>query len=138
MGLKISLDKDAQMPTRAHDADAGFDLYAKEGGLLPAHGTITVDTGVHMAIPRGYCGMVKSRSGLHMKYGVTTTGVVDAGFTGSIHVKLTSHENKPLFFNRGDRIAQLVIVPAYTPELELVESLEETDRGSKGFGSSGR
>lgn len=136
--MKVSLDKWAQMPTRAHDADAGFDLYAKEGGLLPARGTVTVDTGVHIEIPRGYCGMVKSRSGLHIKMGVTTTGVVDSGYNGSIRVKLTSHENKPLAFNRGDRIAQLVIVPVLTPELELVESLEETERGSDGFGSTGR
>lgn len=135
--LSVMLDKGATMPTRAHDADAGFDLYALDGGVLPANGTVEVETGVHMAIPRGYCGLVKSRSGLHMKYGVTTTGVVDAGFTGAIRVKLTSNEFKPWVFSHGDRIAQLVIVPVYTPTLKQVDSLEDTDRGSNGFGSSG-
>ena len=72
-----------------------------------------------------------------MKYGVTTTGVVDSGFVGAIRVKLTSNEFKPLVFSRGDRIAQLVIVPVYTPTLKQVDSLEDTDRGSNGFGSSG-
>lgn len=136
--MRVKLDKGAYMPTRAHDADAGYDLYAMDGGLIPAGKTYIIDTGVHVAIPRGYCGMVKSRSGLHMNYGITTTGVVDAGYRGAIKVKLSSHENSALCFSRGDRIAQLVIMPVYTPELELVDELEGTDRGSNGFGSSGR
>lgn len=136
--MRVMLEKNAYMPTRAHEADAGFDLYAPDGGLVPCGKTYIVKTGVHVEIPRGYCGLVKSRSGLHMEYGITTTGVVDAGYTGEIAVKLSSHENTALCFSRGDRIAQLVIVPVYTPELIQVENLKETDRGNNGFGSSGR
>ena len=134
----VMLDKNASMPTRSHEDDAGFDLYAKEGGLLPAGKTIEIHTGVHMAIPHGYCGLVKSRSGLHMKYGVTTTGVVDAGYTGEIVVKWSSHENKPVYFSHGDRIAQLVLVPVLTPELVQVDELGTTERGAQGFGSTGK
>lgn len=136
-GIKVMLERHAVMPTRAHEDDAGFDLYANDSGLLPANGTVIVPTGVHMVIPKGYCGLVKSRSGLHMKMSITTTGVVDASYTGEIMVKLTSNENKAWAFSRGNRIAQLVIVPVYTPELVQVDSLEETERGSNGFGSTG-
>lgn len=136
--MKVVLDKNAYLPTRAHDLDAGYDLFAPDGGLIPAHGTVTVDTGVHMEIPKGYVGFVKSKSGLYIKNHITTTGVVDAGYTGSIKVKLCSHGNCAYCFTRGDKIAQIVILPILTPDLEVVDVLEETERGSNGFGSTGK
>lgn len=151
--MKIVLDKGAKMPTRAHETDAGYDLYAPCDEIVPRSdtnsvgfglfgglyvGSTTIDTGVHVEIPRGYVGFIKSKSGLNVKHGLTAEGVIDSGYTGSIVVKLYNHTNKDYAFNKGDKIAQLVILPIITPELEPVDSLEETERGDGGFGSTGR
>lgn len=140
--MKIMLDKGAKMPTRAHPWDAGLDLYAPEGVgaycIDPCGGSTTIDTGVHMEIPEGYVGFIKAKSGLNVKHGLTCTGVIDSHYTGSICVKLYNHTPEPYCFHAGDKIAQLVILPCLLPELELVDSLEETDRGDGGFGSTGR
>lgn len=142
--MKIMLDKGAKMPTRAHPYDAGLDLYAPEDvgmyyTITPCGGSVTIDTGVHVEIPEGCVGLIKAKSGLNVKHGLTCTGVIDAHYTGSIAVKLYNHHNCLRYDVRpGDKIAQLVIVPCLLPELELVESLEETDRGDGGFGSTGR
>lgn len=154
--MKIMLDKGAKMPTRAHPWDAGLDLYAPENDCVPATlaeftlvgdsgceldtyvGAVTIDTGVHVDIPEGYVGFIKSKSGLNVKHGLTSEGVIDAHYTGSIKVKLYNHTPDAYLFKAGDKIAQLVILPCLLPELELVDSLEETDRGDGGFGSTGR
>lgn len=140
--MKIKLDPGAFMPERAYAADAGFDLRAPKGlyfYALPAFiGCAVIDTGVHVQIPEGYVGMLKSRSGMNVNHGILNEGVIDSGYTGSIRVKLYNHGDKPYIVNPGDKISQLVIVPVFTPELELVDKLEETDRGDNGFGSSGR
>ena len=141
--MKIMLDKGAKMPTRAHTFDAGLDLYAPEGactyGVSPCGGSVTIDTGVHVQIPEGYVGFIKAKSGLNVKHGLTCTGVIDAHYTGSIAVKLYNHHYCLRYDVRpGDKIAQLVILPCLLPELELVDSLEDTDRGENGFGSTGR
>ena len=141
--MKIMLDKGAKMPTRAHPWDAGLDLYAPEGdgvwGISPCGGSATIDTLVHVQIPEGCTGFIKAKSGLNVKHGLTCTGVIDAHYTGSIAVKLYNHHPCLRYDVRpGDKIAQLVIVPCLLPELELVDHLEETDRGDGGFGSTGR
>ncbi len=141
--MKITLDEGAKMPTRAHPYDAGLDLYAPEGdgvyGIMPCGGSCTIDTGVHVQIPEGCVGLVKSKSGLNVKHGLTCTGVIDAHYTGSIAVKLYNHHNCLRYdVHPGDKIAQLVIVPCVLLPMELVDSLEETDRGDDGFGSTGR
>lgn len=97
-----------------------------------------IDTGVHIAIPAGNVGMLKSKSGLNVKHNITSEGVIDAGYTGSIVVKLYNHGKETYAVRKGDKISQLVILPIITPELELVSGLEESERGEKGFGSSGR
>ena len=152
--MKIMLDKGAKMPTRAHPWDAGLDLYAPydcivpptrteiylKNGLLEVDtvvGSLTINTGVHVEIPEGCCGFIESKSGLNVKCGLTGTGVIDAHYTGSIAVKLYNHTDHPYYFQAGNKIAQLVILPCVLPELELVDSLEETDRGDNGFGSTG-
>ena len=91
-----------------------------------------------MEIPKGYVGFVKSKSGLNVKHGLTAEGVIDSGYTGSIVVKLYNHTSNDYAFEAGEKIAQLVLLPIITPELEQVDSLEETERGSNGFGSSGK
>ena len=141
--MKIMLDEGARMPTRAHPWDAGLDLYAPEGtgvwAISPCGGSVTIDTLVHAQIPEGCVGFIKAKSGLNVKHGLTCTGVIDSHYTGQIKVKLFNHHPYLRYdVSPGDKIAQLVIVPCLLPELELVDHLEETDRGDGGFGSTGR
>lgn len=138
MKLKVKLDPGATKPTRAHDTDAGLDLYAMYRRIVPAHGSMCFDTGVHIEIPAGYVGMVKSKSGMNVKHGITSEGVIDAGYTGSIMVKLYNHSGCAVEIERGQKISQLVLLPIITPELEEVRELEATERGAGGFGSTGR
>lgn len=136
--MKIKLDEGAKMPTRAHSTDAGLDLYARKTQIVSAKESAKFDTGVHIELPAGTVGMLKSKSGLNVKHGLTSEGVIDVGYTGSIVVKLYNNSGYDYRVEKGDKISQLVIMPILTPELELVESLEETDRGDNGFGSSGK
>ena len=137
--MKIILDQGAKMPTRAHADDAGLDLYSRENRVIFPHSSATFDTGVHIEIPRGYVGMIKSKSGLNVKYGLTSEGVLDCGYTGSIRVKLYNHSSEAYTVAAGDKISQLVIMPIIAPELELVKDFgTETERGANGFGSTGR
>ena len=136
--MRIVLDKGAYMPTRAHCADAGLDLYSREDCIVYAGSSAVFDTGVHIELPPYSVGFIKSKSGLNTKHGIVSEGVIDEGYTGSIVVKLYNHSGKDYAVKKGDKITQLVILPIIKPELELVDSLEETDRGNNGFGSSGR
>lgn len=138
MTVKIKLDEGAKMPTRAHSTDAGLDIYAREEKVVPARGSAIFDTGVHIELPEGTVGMLKSKSGLNVKYGITSEGVIDVGFTGSIVVKLYNNSDDDYRVKVGDKISQLVILPILTPTPCLVDSLEDTERGDNGFGSSGR
>lgn len=137
MKLKVVLDKGAYMPTRAHSTDAGLDLYSMVDDVVHAGACRSFSTGVHIEIPAGYVGMVKSKSGLNIKFGVTSDGVIDSGYTGAVVVNLHNNGRNSVVINRGQKISQLVILPIITPDLELVDSLEETERGSNGFGSTG-
>ena len=141
--MRISLDKWAFMPARAYEHDAGYDLRTPVDFVLPpasdmGDGWNVIDTGVHVEIPHGYVGFLKSKSGLNVKLCVTSDGTIDSGYTGSIRVKLYNHGSTWCKFKRGDKISQLVILPIITPELEVVDTLPETDRGDNGFGSTGR
>ena len=136
--MKIKLDEGAKMPTRAHEADAGLDLYARETTVVCAKESAIFDTGVHVELPPWTVGFLKSKSGLNVKHGITSEGVIDEGYTGSIRVKLYNHSGKDYLVNKGDKISQLVILPITKPNLELVDSLEDTDRGNNGFGSTGK
>lgn len=138
MEIKIKLDEGAKMPTRAHPTDAGLDIYAKEGQIVPSGDSAIFDTGVHVELPEGTVGMLKSKSGLNVRYSITSEGVIDVGYTGSIVVKLYNHSDYDYVVSPGDKISQLVILPILTPTPRLVDSLEHTDRGDNGFGSSGR
>ena len=135
--MRIVLDVGAVKPTRAHTYDAGLDLYAIEDGYIRCNQSRTFDTGVHVEIPEGYVGFIKSKSGLMVNHGIVTDGTIDAHYTGSIKVCLFNHGGSKYEVKAGDKIAQLVIVPCLLPELEVVDSLEDTDRGDAGFGSTG-
>ena len=136
--MRVMLDPGALMPTRGHRTDAGLDLKTPVTRVVYPHSSININTGVHLEIPEGYCGLLKSKSGLNTKHMIQTEGVIDAGYTGSIVVPVYNHSDEAYIFNAGDKITQLVIVPIALPELELVQSLDETERGDNGFGSTGR
>ena len=136
--MKIMLDNGAKMPTKAHRADAGFDLYSRETVIVSAKESATIDTGVHMQIPEGFVGFLKSKSGLNVKHGITSEGVIDSGYTGSIVVKLYNHSVKDYKVQIGDKISQVVLLPIAMTDLELVKDFENSERGNNGFGSSGR
>lgn len=128
-----------QMPTRAHEHDAGADLCASEWHFIGSGQFATVPTGVRVSIPEGCFGLLAARSslckrGLLMANGV---GIIDAGFTGEIKVPLYNAGNTPSNVLAGERIAQLVILPCELPTFRLVAKLEETERGEGGFGSTG-
>lgn len=136
--MNIMLDEKALMPTRGHATDAGLDLLSPIDTVVPAKGSITIDTGVHIELPPNTAGFLKSKSGLNVKYGITSEGVIDVGYTGSIAVKLYNHSNIDYAVSRGDKISQLVVMKIAIPSLDVVESFEKTERGDKGFGSTGK
>ena len=139
--MKIKLDSGAYMPERAHDTDAGLDLRSPHAAVIPPYSSVVIDTGVHIEIPAGYVGFLKSKSGLNVNHGLTGEGVIDAGYTGSIKVKLYNHNADRLQLHQiceGDKIIQLVLLPIITPELTLVKRFADTPRGGDGFGSTGR
>lgn len=138
MKMKVVLDPGAYMPTRAHEDDAGLDLYSTESLYVMGKRSATIDTGVHVEIPKGYVGMVKSKSGLNVKCNITSEGVIDAGYTGSICVKLYNHGEIPVRIEKGQKISQLVILPIVASQLVQVDSLACTERGCGGFGSTGK
>lgn len=139
--MKIALDEGAVMPSYAHEYDGGLDLHCKANSdrvMIPPFGGFRVfDTGVHLAIPQHFCGLVKTRSSMLVK-GIKTDGLVDADYTGSIRVVLFNHGEYSYTVEPGDKIAQIVISPCLRPPLELVETLDTTERGNNGFGSTGR
>lgn len=138
--INIILDDEAIMPVRAHKTDAGYDLFSREDKKVPAHGSAIFDTGVHIELPTDplTVGFLKSKSGLNVHHNITSEGVIDAGYTGSIRVKLYNHGKLDYAVNKGDKISQLVILPVLTPELEEVNSFKPSERGDGGFGSTGK
>lgn len=144
--MKIKLQDGAIAPTRATEESAGYDLFSNEPEIdgcneLGVGDWKTFRTGVSAAIPPGYVGLVFPRSGLSTKHGIVlrnAVGVIDSDYTGEIMVALHNDgEHETYTVNRGDRVAQLVIVPIITPDLEVVDELGETARGAGGFGSTG-
>ncbi len=136
------LDPGLPIPSAQHDGDAGTDLYAAEDvTLAPRGGRALIPTGIAIAIPKGYAGFVQPRSGLALRHGVTVVnspGLVDAGYRDEIRVLLVNHDPDEAFkISRGDRIAQLVIQRFETVEWAEVDDLDDTDRGLKGWGSTG-
>jgi dUTP pyrophosphatase len=136
------LSEAACTPTRAHDGDAGFDLYAAEAARLEPGQRASVGTGIAIAIPPGHAGLVLPRSGLAARSGITLVnapGLIDAGYRGEVRVLLLNTDAAvPFEVAAGDRIAQLMVTPFAAPELVELDELDDTVRGAGGFGSSGR
>lgn len=138
MEIDILLDEGAKMPSKAHDIDAGFDIYTPYEFMLPAGGSTVVRTKTHMIIPPNYCGLVVSKSGLNTRYNIESTGLVDANYTGEIVIKLQNHGDRDFHFHKGEKITQIIILPVPEVTLHTIDSLPDTERGANGFGSSGR
>ena len=136
--MNIILDPGAFIPEFAHKTDAGADLRSPIETVVPAHGSVVIDTGVHVEIPEGYVGMLKSKSGLNVKHNLIGEGVIDCGFMGSIRVKLYNLGDTDYQIQRGDKIIQLVIMPCVYCEFTEVEQFADSERGDGGFGSTGR
>lgn len=135
--MKIKLDPGAYIPERAHKYDAGLDLRSPETFWLHPGEHYAVETGVHVDIPVGFVGLITSKSGLMAK-GITSRGTIDAGYTGSIRAVLYNHGQEAYLVKAGDKITQLVVLPIWLPDIEIVDELEDTERGENGFGSTGR
>lgn len=139
INVNVKLDNGAYLPTRGHKADAGLDLMTPIDFIVPKGGCYTVDTGVHLEIPIGWWGKLESKSGLNIKHDVVSLGgTIDAGYTGSIRVKLYNFGDSDYEFREGDKIVQIIIAPCEYPHLHIVDSLTDTERGNNGFGSTGR
>lgn len=143
MQLKFQrLTPSAKTPTKATSGSGAYDLYSVDELLLAQEGRYAFSTGLAMEIPRGYVGLVCPRSGLAIKQGASVLnapGVIDADYRGEVKVIMVNHDIiNPIRVNRGDKIAQLLIVKAEEVEFEEVEALTSTERGSGGFGSTGK
>lgn len=135
------LDKDVELPQYAYPGDAGLDLRSNADLVLKPFERKLIPTGLAIAIPEGYAGFVQPRSGLALKRGLSfpnTPGLIDSHYRGELKVvAINLDPQNPILINKGDRIAQLVIQEVPVVNLVEVKELDETDRGSGGFGSSG-
>lgn len=140
MRISITAESADCVPEYASEAAAGMDLKANEALELAPMERRAVATGIRIAIPEGYEGQVRPRSGLALKHGISVPnapGTIDADYRGEVKVILVNLGKEPFSIRKGDRIAQLVICPVQQVSLEVVESLPETVRGEAGFGSTG-
>lgn len=135
------LDKDLPLPKRAHEGDAGLDLYAANDAVIAPGERELIGTGIAIALPVGTVGLIHPRSGRALKEGlsiVNTPGTIDAGYRGEIKVCLVNLDPRtPIVIERGQRIAQLVVQEVLLLDTVEVEDLDQTQRGDKGYGSSG-
>lgn len=135
------LDETLEVPRYAYEGDAGVDLRAAEDFSLEPFERKLVPTGIAIALPRGYAGFVMPRSGLAVKHGISivnTPGLIDSDYRGELKVTLINLDpNESFHAQKGDRIAQLVIMKVENANFECRASLDETERGDSGFGSSG-
>ena len=129
----------ATLPTRAHSDDAGLDLYGLEDVTLPPAQGKVARTGIAIALPRGFVGLVADRSSMAKRGVKTSGGVIDAGYRGELHIVLWNISAEAVHLKAGERIAQLLIFPIATPAVNEVQEFDHvTERGAKGFGSSGK
>lgn len=126
--MKIKLDPGAFAPVRAHETDAGLDIRAKDGHIVPAGGSATFRTGLHVQLPHHTAGLLVSKSGLNVVAGITSTGLIDEGYTGEIIVKLYNNSPRPYEIEAGDKISQLVVIPVLYDPVDIADDFgEETE-----------
>lgn len=137
--MNIYVETGAYVPDRAHKTDAGLDVRARENRLIKAHRGALVHTGLHVQLPHGTAGLLVSKSGLNVKHGITSTGLIDEGYTGEIMVKLYNHSDSNYLVHAGDKISQLVVIPVLYEDIHFRDFLDEkTERNNQGFGSTGK
>lgn len=140
--LPMTIENGAQVPTYAHDTDACADMYAAEDVEIPAHFYSTpVKTGVHIQLPEGWVAMLFPRSSIGAKTPLrlsNSVGIIDSGYRGEIRALYDNTSDEPYQIHKGDRIAQLMVMPSYRFKANVVETLEDSDRGEGGFGSTGK
>ena len=136
--MKVMLDPGAYKPVRAHETDAGMDIRAMHGAVIPPNGAAVIHTGVHVQLPPGTCGLLVSKSGLNVKNDITSTGLIDDGYTGEVVVKLYNHGHRYYDVRPGDKVTQLVVLPCRYEPIDIVDSIEGGERGDGGFGSTGK
>jgi dUTP pyrophosphatase len=137
----LKLDVDLPTPSHSHPGDGGTDLYSRIDTVLEPRERRMVPTGIAVAVPDGFAGLVVPRSGLALRHGIGVVngpGLVDSGYRGEINVILINHGPEPVTIARGDRIAQLVVIPVVVQEFVEVDELPASNRGHGGFGSTGR
>ncbi len=139
--LPIQLEEGAQVPTYAHDSDAAADMYAMEDVAIPAHfNGMPVKTGVHIQLPEGWVAFILPRSSIGAKTPLrlsNSVGVIDSGYRGEVRALYDNISDEPYQIHKGDRIAQMLVMPSYRFKANVVDSLEDSDRGEAGFGSTG-
>lgn len=139
MRLKVKrIQPDAKLPVYQHPGDAGMDLFSAVDDVLGAGEVRAVPTGIKMAIPDGYVGLIWDKSGISLQGVHRLAGVVDAGYRGEVKVVMVNFGKKPYPVKKGMKIAQLLIQPVVTAEIVEAEELDDTSRGNGGFGSTGR
>ena len=136
--VRVMLDEGAYLPERAHKTDAGADIRTPKGFVIPPFGWKVIHTGVHIETPSGHATILVSKSGLNVKRGITSSGLIDEGYDGEVIVKLYNHTPFLRRFRRGDKITQMVIMEVMYARFSQVDRIGSGDRGSSGFGSTGR
>lgn len=135
---------DAVLPERNHKdtltGDSGYDVTAVEEIIIPARGAIVVPVGLKLAyIPPGFWIRIESRSGLQFKHGLQAfNGIIDSSYRGDMGIRMLNHSDTDYTVKKGDRVAQLVLYPLIALESDFAEEVQSTERGEKGFGSSGK
>ena len=139
MKLKIQkISKDAVIPSRAKQGDAGMDIYSSVDEIVSLGDIKRISTGIKMEIPEGFVGLVWDKSGVAFNNGIKTMGgVIDSGYRGEIMIVMTNHSDKDFEIKKGQKIAQMLIQKIESPEIETVDSLNDTERGEGGFGHTG-
>lgn len=136
--MKYRNESEFKQLIKKNKYDAGYDICSNENICVPCKTRKLISTGLYLQIPQGFVGVIKSRSGLSVNEGIEVgAGVIDSTYRGEVKVLLYNHSFNSFPINKGDRIAQLLIIPLYDGEIKEVEELTETDRGGNGFGSTG-
>lgn len=136
--IRVKLDPGATLPARAHDTDAGADLRTPVDFRVPPHDSAVVGLGVHVELPPHTAGLLVSKSGLNVLNALTSTGLIDLGFTGEIRVRVYNDGDDWYHFHAGDAVTQMVVFPVLFPSYEEADEIEGGERGDDGYGSTGR
>lgn len=139
MELRVRrIQKDARIPSYSHEGDAGLDLFSSVDCVLNAGEIQAIPTGIQVAIPDGFVGLIWDKSGLSLQGAHRLAGVIDAGYRGEVKVVMANLTDKPFVVKKGMKVAQMLIQPVEKVRVIETEQLEETPRGEKGFGSTGK